>query len=386
MPQPNGRRKGRFSNVPQKAPPASGLRQAPLSGQGETPAALAAGPTRTPAPLLQFNPDQPPILTARVQAVPAQATAFAIGDDLRAAKQALKAQLVSAQAFATGGISNIQGLGLGEKLTSGHATADLAVKVYVVEKSPLSALSPNERVPEQINGIPTDVEEVGVITALGFQGREKPANCGSSIGHFAITAGTLGCLVALDDGSLCILSNNHVLANVNDASVDDRIVQPGPVDGGTELIAKLLKFKEIRFDGLNEVDAAVAFTSFDLANPEHHSFVIDTTPIEAILNMPVRKEGRTTGHRLGSVVALEADITVGYGSKGQAQFTNQIQIRGNRDLFSQGGDSGSLVVEANSFQPVGLLFSGGSDSTFANPIQRVIDALGIARFLNAVEG
>jgi hypothetical protein len=381
--QSNGRRKGRFSSILSSARPEERAQKPErIVQEGQ---ALRQDVPTTPARLIQYNPEEPQVQPARIQAAPAQATAFAVDDGIRAAKQALKARMVSAQAFGTEGFSNIRGFAIGEKTTSGHATADLAVKVYVVEKNPLSVLSEGERVPEQINGYPTDVEEVGEVVAQGFQGREKPAYCGSSVGHFAITAGTLGCLVVLDDGSLCMLSNNHVLANVNDGSRDDRILQPGPADFGTELIARLLKFNEIRFGRDNEVDAAVALTSFALANPEHHAYVIDTTPLEAGLNMPVRKEGRTTGHRLGSVTGVEAEIAVSYGSKGQANFVNQIQIRGNGDLFSEGGDSGSLVVHANTFQPVGLLFAGGNGITFANPIQKVIDALGIARFLNAVE-
>src|SRR5437764_665059 len=81
---------------------------------------------------------------------------------------------------------------------------------------------------------PTDEIEIGEILAFGsFRQREKPALGGSSVGHVNVTAGTLGCLVMLEDDSLCILSNNHVLANVNQASVGDKIVQPGKADGGT---------------------------------------------------------------------------------------------------------------------------------------------------------
>ena len=52
--------------------------------------------------------------------------------------------------------------------------------------------------------------------ALGFRDQEKPPiRGGSSIGHPNGDTGTLGALVVLDDGKLCILSNNHVIAAVN---------------------------------------------------------------------------------------------------------------------------------------------------------------------------
>jgi hypothetical protein len=253
-----------------------------------------------------------------------------------------------------------------------------------------------ERIPVAWNGMPTDVVEVGVIQAQqdlfglqqGFRRREKPAKGGSSIGHVDITAGTLGCLVARSNGDLCILSNNHILANVNQGKTNDRIVQPGPIDGGTDLIAKLVDFLPIDFSGENEVDAALALTSFALASPSHHSFTIDPTPREPSLNMHVRKEGRTTGLTTGIITGLDADIRCGYqvnGVQKSAQFVGQIKIQGINTVFSQGGDSGSLIV-TDSFQPVGLLFCGSTDGfTFANVITTVMNALDIDRLVAEVE-
>src|SRR5262249_40393218 len=149
---------------------------------------------------------------------------------------------------------------------------------------------------------PTDIVETGEIIApieaqaVGvYTDRERPARGGSSVGHFKITAGTLGCLCVVD-GNLCILSNNHVLANVNKAKKGDKILQPGPVDGGTsqDRIAELQDFVEIDFNGSNEVDCAVALTSFKRASPEHRDFTIDPEPVDATIHLTVRKCGRTT--------------------------------------------------------------------------------------------
>ncbi|NIU63493.1 MAG: hypothetical protein GWN66_23410, partial [Pseudomonas stutzeri] len=79
----------------------------------------------------------------------------------------------------------------------------------------------------------TDVQETGVIRALqDHTAKWRPAPGGVSIGHVDITAGTLGCLVVRGD-HIYILSNNHVLANSNEAEPGDAILQPGPHDGGT---------------------------------------------------------------------------------------------------------------------------------------------------------
>ena len=86
-----------------------------------------------------------------------------------------------------------------------------------------------------------------------------------SVGHVDITAGTYGTAVyrILPGGSVnpprhglgiprswYILSNNHVLANSNDANIGDLILQPGPFDGGTDpedAIARLRAFVPITF-------------------------------------------------------------------------------------------------------------------------------------------
>src|SRR6266852_2258641 len=65
------------------------------------------------------------------------------------------------------------------------------------------------------------------------QGRKRPLLIGLSIGHFRITAGTLGAFVRLrKGGEVRILSNNHVLADEDRAKPGDAILQPGAYDGG----------------------------------------------------------------------------------------------------------------------------------------------------------
>jgi hypothetical protein len=77
---------------------------------------------------------------------------------------------------------------------------------------------------------------------------------------------------------------------------------------------------------------------------------------------------------------------MGYGDGGgppYAQFVDQIEIQSSESsLFSDHGDSGSLVFESSSLGIVGLLFSGGTGTsgaqvTWANPFSAVKEALGI---------
>jgi hypothetical protein len=93
--------------------------------------------------------------------------------------------------------------------------------------------------------------------------------------------------------------------------------------------------------------------------------------LAAVLGMPLRKSGRTTGLTTGEVTLLEATVNVSYGAGRTARFENQI-VAGP---MSQGGDSGSLVVHGDSLQAVGLLFAGSNQTTILSPIQAVLAGL-----------
>ena len=303
---------------------------------------------------------------------------------------------------------NVVGVGIGEKVSGGVKTGELSVVVLVRQKTPPAGLSPEALVPREISGIKTDVVEVGDLRALQARtDRWRPAPGGVSLGHYQITAGTLGCVVRdRATGTRLILSNNHVLANSNDASIGDPILQPGPADGGQaedDTIAHLERFCPIQFNvapptcslakgiadfgnmlatltgskhqlqaiqadtaASNEVDAAVArpINDSDVLDEILEIGVVSGT-LPATLGMSLRKSGRTTELTTGEVNVLAATVTVSYGPGRSALFENQI-VAGP---MSQGGDSGSLVVAGDSLQAVGLLFAGSDQSTVINPIQ-----------------
>jgi hypothetical protein len=273
--------------------------------------------------------------------------------------------------------SNILGVGYGAKVTSGAGLDVLAIRVYVRAKIPRSALSQAEEVPSAVNGVPTDIIPVGDLAAQF----PRPVRCGVSCGHYKITAGTLGCLVSKNGDDRFILSNNHVLANSNDASLGDDILEPGPIDGGAANppIAHLTDFETLDFSGApNRIDAAIA----ELIHPADVDPQIDTIgpvvppPMRAALYQSVRKRGRTTLHTIGVVMDLAADVRVRYGGR-IAQFNDQISVTGLNGPFSAGGDSGSLVVDAVTRRPVGLLFAGGAGNTFCNHIPDVLARFGV---------
>jgi len=249
------------------------------------------------------------------------------------------------------------------------------IKVYV--KNPQDRAG----VPKELDGVPVVVEVTGELRALGdTTGRYRPAPIGVSTGHPAVTAGTIGARVT-DGTNVYLLSNNHVLANENAASLGDNVLQPGALDGGTnpaDAIGTLHDFEPIKFDGSNNViDAAIALSSTaDLGNatlPDGYGTPSSTT-VAARPRLKVKKYGRTTQMTNGRVDAINATVNVGYDS-GVARFVGQIIIKPGK--FSAGGDSGSLIVTRNGNNPVGLLFAGSSFITIANPIDVVLSRFGV---------
>ena len=239
-----------------------------------------------------------------------------------------------------------------------------------------------------------NVQYIGIPTKRAAipwtQKKTTPLKIGSSIGHYKITAGTLGGFVrSRDDGSVLILSNNHVLANENKGKKGDAVLQPGAIDGGVnpgDKVGELLRFVRLKREGTNLVDCALATIG--------SSVEYDTRTLtglgklaglgDAILaeDDAVRKVGRTTGKTEGRVTAFELDDVVIQFDTGLLRFDNQVEIEGAGDTpFSLGGDSGSLIVDADR-RAVGLLFAGGDQGgtngkglTYANPLRTVLDAL-----------
>lgn len=278
---------------------------------------------------------------------------------------------------------NIVGFGFGPKVTMSTSQNIDALRVYVRQKKPKRDLATIEIIPDEINGIPTDVEAVGDIVAHASTVWTSSTNAfgGDSVGHFNITAGTIGCVVrkrSIDSEDRYILSNNHVLADSNAAKIGDDILHPGPIDGvNPPKIATLAEFQAIDMSGgPNTMDAAIAkLCEPSGVNPEIRGGIGVVQGVKAaVIYGSVRKHGRTTGHTVGVIRDVSADIRVRFGRK-MVEFEDQIAIvgvQGQGTPFSSGGDSGSLIVDAVSKEAVGLLFAGGGHTTFANHIDSVL--------------
>lgn len=403
--------------------------------------------------------------------------------------------------------SNVVGVAVGFKESEGVVTDEISVVVLVEQKKPLAALTPQDIVPKEIDGMRTDVVEVGVLRAFqGGRARYRPViPSGVSMGHFKVTAGTLGAVVRdRNTGERLLLSNNHVFANSNDAMIGDAILQPSPMDGGQnpgDLVARLEKYVRLRYiDDPNDTgDIVVGGTNPPTPPPPLPPSPLPPTPIPppplppsplpppplppsppplppspptpppatnggcldlivgfvnllasitgserrvttqslaqaasaqsvpmpglvqapaiikgvaqaapdnlvdcalarpldpamfsddirgigmisgtktATLGMRVRKSGRTTEQTEGNVTLLNATVNISYNTIAgvkTARFVGQVITQ----PMSQGGDSGSLVVDASDNRAVGLLFAGSNLATIFNPIDSVLRILNV---------
>jgi hypothetical protein len=214
----------------------------------------------------------------------------------------------------------------------------------------------------------------------------------------ACCSGTLGALVRRN-GDAFILSNNHVLGRSDHALPGDPISQPGLADSacvpGAEVADFIQSVPLQNPDKMALADAALAQVVAGQVDPRGRILQLGAvncglaqpappaaTLIAAQVGMAVAKSGRTTGLTCGSISDVAVDgvqvryqNSCGSSSTFTVTFNNQIIIESS--TFGGAGDSGSLIVKADTAEPTALLFGGDSTTgiTVANPIQDVLAAL-----------
>lgn len=326
---------------------------------------------------------------------------------------------------------NVVACGVGFKITGSQITTTPSVIVSVMQKETTQALSSDDMIPPSVGNVLTDVIESGEIIAHSLDRRlmMRPARPGVSISHGAGATGTLGCLVHKGT-QIFIMSNNHILANLNQGQPGDLIIQPGLADGGnpTDAIAQLNTFIPIRFsipvaatsvqatgvatptaselEGCanilavlfksmaqnasaisqprpvgaspspqldNQFDVALASLT-DATLADANIVDLGSPPhglIDPVLGLKVIKSGRTSGISEATITQIDVTVDVRYGDQ-VARFSNQMITT----PFSQPGDSGSLVLDFDR-NAVGLLFSGSETISVVTPLRPILNVLGV---------
>ncbi|CAN5685998.1 hypothetical protein BH09PSE5_BH09PSE5_38910 [soil metagenome] len=292
--------------------------------------------------------------------------------------------------------SNVVGVGISEKLVDGAQTGEATVCFYVRKKRSRNQVAGDAMVPQAINlpgdtAVFTDVKEIGALrleaTTIRRTSARPPAlQSGLSVGHIDLTAGTLGAIVK-GKGKLHLLSNSHVLAMSGLAAVGDPIVYPGVADGGAmpgSLAARLTEFVPFDTSGalVNRVDAAIAEIVSERPGKPKLAIYRATMPLRTAVpkrDMKVAKFGRTTGKTQGRVIDVNFRFTIGYPGVGSVGYVDQVLCT----RYTDGGDSGSIVVDTATGHIVGLHFAGADGGSVFNPIRPVMKALGIS-FVSAL--
>ncbi len=232
---------------------------------------------------------------------------------------------------------------------------------------------PSHRVPAKVGGQEVLEYVVGDVRAQAYY-------CGTSTGRASTcNSGTFGAIVT-DGARNYWLSNWHVFARTG-GLVGDAIVSPGRVDmncGTSTTVGTLSRWTPVKFDGsTNYVDCAIARITPGLAvspieSAPTGSFKPSATTRAATVGLAVKKVGRTTKLTTGTVVAINASLTINYAGIGSARFAGVVIC----SSMSAEGDSGSLICTQSGNNPVALLFAGSSTTSVGCPINSVYQSIG----------
>lgn len=338
-------------------------------------------------------------------------------------------------------IPGVLSVAWGYKEKAGQPTQDLCFIVMVREKKPPESLSPEEMVPAQVLGIPTDVIRMPRLKKLACENIDKFDTLvgGSMISALKIyqsshnlqgeSVGTLGFFATNSSGArdnIVLLSNNHVLAD-NGAVVGNTVFQPrftGNSGTGYHLdAADMHPIGTIENLGMQDnrnfaypgeaaqsmfVDCATAHvnTSFSscchtncgtkFANILHNlNQCPDFTSSEVAgvarvtnADLPaggsylVYKVGHKTGWTKGKIRTTNANVTDPDNASIHQDHLIIIDDLGPNcgggAHFAEGGDSGAVIINAQR-QIIGLLFAAADTGAFyaACHIHPVMDLLGI---------
>ena len=270
---------------------------------------------------------------------------------------------------------NVIGVGVARKRVGKIDKRRLCVVFYVRKKLPLRRCLKRQRLPGSINGVPTDVIEAGTprLTA-------RPGTLLVVPEDTMDNSGTLGAVIEDEENRRYLLSNNHVLANINQNPIGHPILGE---DMQTQ-IATLSAFVALDVNGPNEVDAALA----ELDDPSAVRTglrrpagpLLDGTPTAAVLGNEVCKRGASSGYTTGTIHSPLASKRIEDEQGDSLLVVDAIVIEDSDEFFSVGGDSGSLIVDVEARRAMGLLigrtFSDGEDSfSIACPIGRTLQLL-----------
>jgi hypothetical protein len=98
-------------------------------------------------------------------------------------------RMLSVRSAAEAAPGNVHAVGVGRKIVNGKATEQMCVRIYVTQKLAVSVLPKSAVLPEDVDGIPTDIIE----SPAAFILTGKKTVSKKSVKKSAVTAAALAC-------------------------------------------------------------------------------------------------------------------------------------------------------------------------------------------------
>jgi hypothetical protein len=294
-------------------------------------------------------------------------------------------------------IPGVMDVGLGLKQTKGEFKRQLCIVVCVSQKRGTETIPPAERIPDSIEGFPTDVREIVNGEATLDTRKYRPLIGGSQIQiNKASGSGTMGCLAittaanALGAGKIVALSNWHVMVSTAAAINGEKVGQP--THNGCCSCCECNEIGAVvdgKFAAATQMDAAIA-----LLNGQSADTVPDEKYLQEVLQIgllagsaahlageTLSKYGRTTEYTRGQVTNTSIFVTTSYANQYGAGVSvgraGQLEVGliPGFPRFTDLGDSGSVYVNEHN-QVVGLHHTTNTTSwlSWGTPIALVLAA------------
>ena len=269
-------------------------------------------------------------------------------------------------------LPGIISVNVGIKETGGQATGEVVFQVLVDKKKSLNDLPAEQRIPPRIAGILTDVIPHGIAQ------RENIVMGGSNINGSG-GSGTLGAI------GFATAANTHVAANTPLILTNKHVAKTVGTLVGEETTCDCKCCTCCDFGKVVDaqitasVDAAIATMNNGVRFSQEIMLIGAVRgTAAAALNDFVVKHGRTTKFTRGQVTS----ITFPVSRNDNNNFTNQIRVAPVAPFtdMSNGGDSGSVYLNANTNQIIGLHHAGDAPgpAAFGNQIGPVLSLMNIS--------
>ncbi|MCL0029616.1 S1 family peptidase [Dehalococcoidia bacterium] len=134
---------------------------------------------------------------------------------------------------------------------------------------------------------------------------------------------------------------------------------------------ELGEFRRLSLNGKEFGIQGVKLSSFRISGIGEDVPAVLKAPAEATEGGKVVKSGAATGVTSGQIMETSYQITVKFSDGRKAKFADQIRT----SRMASQGDSGSLLLTADSFEPLGLLVAVDRSSTYFCKMTNVINEL-----------